>query len=72
MIFNDYNKFVFKQYLLSPEWKILESKALNRANYRCEKCGSENNFKCHHKSFKNLYKETFDDLIVLCDRCKKR
>jgi 5-methylcytosine-specific restriction endonuclease McrA len=69
MSFNSYNKFVYNQYLLSPEWKRLQLQALQRANHKCEKCGSDLNLQCHHKNFKNLYKETLDDLIVLCDQC---
>ena len=72
MRFNSYNKFVYKQYLVSPHWKKLEIKALKRANYKCEKCGSDNNLKCQHRNFDNLYRETLDDLIILCDKCKKR
>ena len=72
MIFNSYNKFVYKQYLVSPLWKNLETKALIKANYKCEKCGFKNDLKCHHRNFDNLYRETLDDLIILCDKCKKR
>ena len=69
MIFNSYNKFVYKQYLVSPHWKNLAKKALIKANYKCEKCGSINDLKCHHRNFDNLYRETLDDLIVLCYKC---
>ena len=71
MIFNEYNKFVYKQYLLSPEWKRLELKALKRADYRCEKCNSTKDLKCYHINFDNLYRETLEDLMVLCKNCKQ-
>jgi len=71
MKFNSYNKFVYKQYLVSPHWKILEIKVLKRANYKCEKCGSDTNLKCQHRNFNNLYRETLDDLIVLCNECSE-
>lgn len=69
MSFNSYNKFVYKQYLLSPEWKKLQLQAIQRANNKCEKCGSNTNLRCHHKNFNNLYRENLKDLIILCDRC---
>ena len=72
MRFNSYNKFVYKQYLLSPEWKKLQLKTLDRANHKCEKCGSKDNLQCYHKNLKNLYRESLDDLIILCKSCKKR
>ena len=71
MTFNSYTKFVYKQYLVSPEWKRLSLKALKKADFKCEMCGSEKNIKCQHRNFKNLYRETLDDLIILCDQCKK-
>ena len=72
MRFNSYNKFVYKQYLVSPHWKNLEEKALEKANYKCEKFDSTNNLKGIHKNLDNLYRETLDDLIILCGKCKKR
>ena len=72
MRFNSYNKFVYKQYLVSPHWKNLEKKALEKANYKCEKCSSVNDLKCYHRNFDNLYRETLDDLIVLCDKCNDK
>ena len=70
MKFNSYNKFVYKQYLVSQHWKNLEKKALEMANHKCEKCNSANDLKCCHKNFDNLYRETLYDLIVLCKYCK--
>lgn len=72
MKFNSYNKFVYKQYLVSPHWKKLEEKAIERANYKCEKCGSSNDLKGYHRNLDNIYRETLKDLIVLCDNCKIR
>ena len=71
MCFNYFKRFVYKQYLLSPEWKRLQLQALKKANLKCEKCGSDKNLQYHHKNSKILYRETLDDLIVLCDKCKE-
>jgi len=70
MSFNAYNRFVYKQYLLSPGWKKLQLQALQEANFKCEMCGSDTNLKCHHKNYNNLYRESLNDLIILCDRCQ--
>lgn len=72
MSFNSFNRFVYKQYLLSPEWKKLQLQALQRANFKCEKCGSDTNVECHHKNFYNLYRESLKDLIILCGKCKHK
>jgi hypothetical protein len=72
MIFNSYNKFVYKQYLVSPHYKNLAKKALKMAMYKCEKCSSIYGLKCYHRNFDNLYRETLDDLIILCDQCYRK
>lgn len=56
----------YKEYLLSPRWKQFRIDALNFFGHKCSKCNSTEKLELHHKTYKNLFKETFEDVQVLC------
>ena len=73
----------YQKYLQSQEWQEKKRqvfrRALRNANSNnmygiCEKCGYTPWRPClqiHHKSYKNVFNEPLEDLILLCPRCHK-
>ena len=61
----------YQEYLQSPTWQHFKRLALERAKYKCEKCGFKDQLDVHHLTYANLGKEKESDLRVLCRRCHK-
>lgn len=61
----------YQKYLLSKKWKSFRQKAFEFYGDNCGKCGSKYHLQVHHKTYRNIYKETLSDVIVLCDKCHK-
>ena len=62
-------KFNYKHYLTylnSAKWKEIASFFKTD---KCEFCKSTNRLQTHHRNYKNLGKETAEDLVTLCDIC---
>lgn len=63
----------YKAYISSPEWKIKANAVKSNKGWCCEKCGSYYARKlpldAHHKNYKNLYRETGKDIMVVCRKC---
>ena len=49
------------------KWSLKRHKALERAKYKCEECGSITNLEVYTKEFNNN-----EELIVLCKMCYKK
>ena len=62
--FVEYNK-----YIRSKKWKTLASLVKEKAGNKCVFCGSEKKLVAHHHNYINLYNETEDDLICVCNIC---
>lgn len=65
----------YTQYIRSPQWKQLRSKALQRANGRCEECGVSEwsvTLEVHHCTYVRFKRESLDDLKVLCPACHEK
>jgi 5-methylcytosine-specific restriction endonuclease McrA len=56
----------YKLYLKTKEWGEKRREAKRHAHFLCESCGSKNNLQVHHKTYKNIFHEKPEDLIVLC------
>lgn len=60
----------YKKYLSSATWRRIRKAALERAGYRCEKCGAERDdvrLEVHHLSYARCPgRELPEDLQVLC------
>lgn len=56
-------------YLKSEKWKGLRRRAIDRADFKCERCGSAVNLEVHHLTYKRFGHEELDDLVVLCNSC---
>jgi hypothetical protein len=61
----------YNEYLKTAHWKRLRAHMLERAEYRCERCGTNRRkLNVHHKNYEHIgYESAYDDLEVLCDRC---
>lgn len=57
----------YKTYLKSDEWKQKRAEARRRARGRCKVCGSRALLQTHHKTYRNLGRESQHELVVLCD-----
>ncbi len=75
---NLYNTFLeacikskYEDYLNSTHWKLFREKTLDRYDYKCSICSSKENVDVLHLN-KNLGRETFDDVIVICENCIKK
>lgn len=59
----------YKKYLLSKEWQRVRIRAFDFYQNNCCKCGGRYNLQVHHRNYKNLYKETMIDVLLLCEYC---
>ena len=62
----------YSKYLYSTHWRSLRETILKQRNYRCQNCGSKSDLNVHHRNYECLYKETGEDLDVLCSTCHKK
>lgn len=59
----------YKNYLLSKQWLELRLDILTNRGGKCEECGSKNKIQVHHLTYKNIFNEEPEDLILLCRSC---
>ena len=62
----------YREYLDSVFWKAKRRKALEKAKFVCELCGSAKNLQVHHISYEHLGYEPLGDLLVVCKRCHEK
>jgi len=62
----------YKEYLQTEHWKGVRKRALSRANYKCQLCGSKETLNIHHNTYDNRGCEKDEDLIALCQNCHGR
>ena len=63
----DYEKY--KKYRKTKKWKTLTSLVKEKAGNKCIFCKSGKKLVAHHHNYINLYNETEDDLICVCNIC---
>jgi phage terminase large subunit GpA-like protein len=63
----EYTKY--KKYLISKAWGRVRKLAFEFYQNNCCTCGSRYNLQVHHRNYKNLYKETMIDVMLLCETC---
>ena len=59
----------YSKYRRTKKWKTLASLVKEKAGNKCVFCGSEKKLVAHHHNYINLYNETEDDLICVCNTC---
>lgn len=62
----------YLEYLESDEWAKIKVDLLILNNHKCQKCDSRRNLQVHHLSYKRLFREEPEDLILLCGRCHRK
>lgn len=65
------DKQKYYSYLKSPQWREKRKFALEFYGYNCGLCGSKHNLEVHHRSYKNIFKEAMEDLMLLCESCHR-
>ena len=66
------NKQQYYDYLRSSQWQEKRRLALEFYGYNCGLCGSKFNLQVHHRNYRNIFKESMEDLMLLCDSCHRR
>lgn len=59
----------YPAYLNSSHWRTVRNRALQRAGWRCKRCGAKRDLNVHHVSYERLGAELDSDLEVLCFAC---
>ena len=62
----------YNDYLMTRHWQLFRGEALKFYNNRCVVCGSTEKLCVHHNNYDNRGRETFNDVIVVCDSCHKK
>lgn len=58
----------YKKYLSSESWKGKSSLIINTYG-KCAICNKKDNLITHHKTYKNIFNEKFEDLECICSSC---
>lgn len=70
-VVSGYDKAKYYRYLKSPQWKEKRRFALEFYGNQCGLCGSRYDLEIHHRSYKNIFRELMEDLMVLCETCHR-
>ena len=62
----------YRKYLKSDEWAQLKIDLFNYRGKSCEKCGNKKRLEVHHLTYKNVFNEEPEDLIILCRKCHQK
>ena len=62
-------KKAYAEYLQGKRWEKFREEALEYYGNQCGRCGSMFNLHVHHLTYKNRFKETFKDVMLLCKSC---
>ena len=65
----------YATYLKSKEWIDLKIDLITTRGQRCEKCRKDKKsptlLQIHHLTYKNIFNESPEDLMILCSRCHR-
>lgn len=59
----------YTEYLRSPQWQKKRRRAFKKYGKACSVCGATTQLQVHHRHYKTLYRESVDDLAILCAGC---
>lgn len=62
----------YSSYLLSPKWKQLRQRVLQRDNHLCQGCRRAAATQVHHLTYVRVGDELLFDLVSVCDGCHDR
>lgn len=66
-----FKKMKYTDYLLTSHWKHFSSEARKHYANKCVLCDSTDKLHIHHKIYKNIGRETFNDVVCLCSKCHR-
>ena len=69
--YDEYFRLVYTNYLSTSLWKIRRQIIFNYYENNCKDCTDIAN-EIHHLTYKNVFKEEFNDLIPLCTSCHEK
>lgn len=73
MMLKSFRVMPYDEYLQTEHWLHFKSEALKDANFKCRVCGTkEDTLNVHHNSYDNRGRETFNDVIVVCEGCHSK
>jgi len=65
----------YAEYLRSKEWTDLKIDLITARGQKCEKCGNQKKsptqLQVHHITYKNIFNESPEDLMILCSYCHR-
>src|SRR5438105_12217028 len=59
----------YPEYLKTPEWDEKRESVLDRDDYRCRLCNSDEKLQIHHRTYIRRGNEDLNDLTTLCESC---
>jgi hypothetical protein len=59
----------YSDYLQTRHWKKVKEEVFTRYGESCSFCCSKNQLEVHHRTYKNLGKEEWGDVVLLCHEC---
>ena len=62
----------YYSYLKSDKWREIRNLLFEERGKCCERCGRMKNIQVHHKTYANIFRESMDDLLILCSICHKK
>lgn len=65
-------RLFYQQHLLSPKWRSIRARVLQRARGQCEGCGQAEAREVHHLTYDHLGDELLFELVALCGPCHEK
>lgn len=63
----------YRRYLKSAKWKNFKKELVKTRGHKCEKCGEKYRpLDGHHVTYKRLFNELPEDVLLLCHPCHKK
>lgn len=61
----------YRQYLKTKYWAELRKVFRKTIGNKCEVCNTKSPLNIHHFNYANIGKETFNDIVCLCETCHR-
>ena len=71
-LITSFQEMPYNQYLQTGHWINFRDKAIVNAGGRCQICADNRHLHVHHRTYENRGKETFLDIVVLCNVCHRK
>ena len=70
LMINIFRTMPYSEYLQTEHWLHFREQALRNAQFRCRVCNTKDAvLDVHHNNYENRGRETFNDIVVLCESC---